>query len=57
MAFGQLSASFRPYVERAYAALTMFGESESRQGAVRVSLNGAAVPSGIEPLGHGTAVA
>jgi hypothetical protein len=27
MAFGQPSASFRPYVERAYAALTVFGES------------------------------
>jgi hypothetical protein len=33
MAFGQPTASFRPYVERAYAALTMFGES----GAVRCS--------------------
>jgi hypothetical protein len=33
MAFGQPTASLRPYVERAYAALTIFGES----GAVRCS--------------------
>jgi hypothetical protein len=39
MAFGQLWASFRPYVEMAFAPLTMFGESMGGRWNARIEFD------------------